>query len=99
MTKLIDHDDVDTNVSNNEHFNTVLAARLSRRSLLRGGFATAATAVLGAAGLAGCGGSDDPVTAPAPTPVPAPNPAPPEKLLGFGAVGKSLADVVSVPAG
>lgn len=81
-------------VSSNEHFSTVLEARLSRRSLLRGGAATAASALLGAIGLSGCGGSDnEPVTAP---PV-ATNP--PEKLLGFSAVSKSLADAVVVPAG
>ncbi|QOY94559.1 PhoX family phosphatase [Massilia sp. UMI-21] len=96
----VDHDDIDTNVSSNEHFNTVLEARLSRRSLLRGGAATAASALLGAIGLSGCGGSsDDTVTAPvAPTP-PAGGTPPSDKLLGFTAVSKSLADTVVVPAG
>ena len=94
----IDHHDIDTNVSSNEQFSTVLEARLSRRSLLRGGAATAASALLGAIGLSGCGGSDndDVVTAPNP---PAGNNPPPEKLLGFTAVSKSLADTVVVPAG
>ncbi len=93
----VDHDDIDTNVSSNEHFSTVLEARLSRRSLLRGGAATAASALLGAIGLSGCGGSDnDTVTAPTPPVVVTP---PPEKLLGFTAVAKSLADTVVVPAG
>ncbi|MEJ7806885.1 MAG: alkaline phosphatase PhoX, partial [Telluria sp.] len=91
MTKLIDSDDVDCNTSHNEHFETVLAARLSRRSLLRGGFASAAGVVLGSVGLAGCGSSD---STPAPVSVP-----PAEKLLAFSAVSKSLADVVSVPVG
>jgi hypothetical protein len=54
----VDHD-TDTNVSSNEHFSTVLEARLSRRSLLRGGAATAASALLGVVGLSGCGGSDN----------------------------------------
>ena len=94
----VDHDDIDTNVSSNEHFSTVLEARLSRRSLLRGGAATAASALLGAIGLSGCGGSDnDTVTAP--TPPVATNPPPADKLLGFTAVSKSLADTVVVPAG
>ncbi|MBZ2208008.1 PhoX family protein [Massilia soli] len=94
----VDADDVDCNDSPNEHFNTILNARLSRRSLLRGSFASAATAVLGATGLSACGSDNGPVEPVAPvTPVtPAP---PPEKLLSFSAVSKSLADVVVVPAG
>ncbi len=95
MTKLIDLDDVDCNTSRNEHFGTVLATRLSRRSLLRGGFAGAAGALLGTVGLSGCGSSD---TVQLPPPV-TPPPAPADKLLAFTAVPKSLADVVSVPAG
>ncbi|MFC0252274.1 PhoX family protein [Massilia consociata] len=99
----VDHDDIDTNVSSNEHFSTVLEARLSRRSLLRGGAASAASAMLGALGLSACGGSsNDTVTAPvAPTPStpPVATTPPPEKLLGFTAVSKSLADTVVVPAG
>lgn len=89
----------DTDDSSSNHFNAVLSARLSRRNMLRGGFATAATAVLGGMGLAGCGGSDDdPVAPPTTSPTP-PAPAPAEKLLAFAAVPKSLADSVSVPAG
>jgi uncharacterized protein len=85
-------DDIDCNDSKNEHFNTVLDARLSRRSLLRGGFASAAGAALGAVGLSACGSSDKDAAAPVTTP-------PAEKLLAFTAVPKSLADTVSVPAG
>ena len=33
----VDHDDIDSNPSSNEHFSTVLNARLSRRNMLRGG--------------------------------------------------------------
>lgn len=97
----VDHDDIDTNVSSNEHFSTVLEARLSRRNLLRGGAATAASALLGAIGLSGCGGSDnDTVTSPGnPATPPAGTTPPAEKLLGFTAVSKSLADAVVVPAG
>ena len=87
----VDHDDR----ASNEHFSTVLEARLSRRSLLRGGAATAASALLGAIGLSACGGSDNGT---APTP-PVGTTLPPEKLLGFSAVSKSLADTVVVPAG
>ena len=97
----VDRDDIDTNVSSNEHFSTVLEARLSRRNLLRGGAATAASALLGAIGLSGCGGSDnDTVTSPGnPATPPAGTTPPAEKLLGFTAVSKSLADAVVVPAG
>ncbi len=95
----IDHDDIDLNTSSNEQFSTVMNARLSRRNMLRGGAATAATALLSTFGLTACGGSDDdPVTA-APPVVTTPPPASVEKLLGFTAVGKSLADTVVVPAG
>lgn len=97
----VDHDDIDTNVSSNEHFSTVLEARLSRRSLLRGGAATAASALLGAIGLSGCGGSDSDTTTLPTTPAPpvGTTPPPADKLLGFSAVSKSLADTVVVPAG
>ena len=95
---LIDFNDEDSNRSANPHFNQVLDARLSRRSLLRGGFGGATTAVLGTTLLAACG-SDDPVAPPAPAPAPAPAPSPIVTRLGFGAVNKSLADVVTVPAG
>ncbi|WP_372657084.1 PhoX family phosphatase [Hydrogenophaga sp.] len=84
----------DSNHSDNPSFDTVLAARLSRRGLLRGGAGTVGTVVLGGMGLTACGGGDDP----APTTPPAPG-TPTETLLGFGAVAKSLADMVVVPAG
>jgi secreted PhoX family phosphatase len=93
----VDHDDIDSNNSSNEHFSSVLNARLSRRSLLRGGAASAAGALLSSIGLSACGGSSDGSVATAPvTPT---TPAPTEKLLGFQAVSKSLADAVVVPAG
>ncbi|MFC7513416.1 PhoX family protein [Herbaspirillum sp. GCM10030257] len=93
----VDHDDIDSNNSSNEHFSSVLNARLSRRSLLRGGAASAAGALLSSIGLTACGGSSGDSVATAPvTPT---TPAPTEKLLGFQAVSKSLADAVIVPAG
>ncbi|HEY0490641.1 MAG TPA: PhoX family phosphatase [Telluria sp.] len=91
----LDPDDIDCNDSPNEHFNTILNARLSRRNLLRASFASAATAVLAATGLSACGSDNGPVEPVAPA-TPAP---PPERLLAFGAVSKSLADAVVVPAG
>ncbi|MBL8324058.1 MAG: PhoX family phosphatase [Rubrivivax sp.] len=86
-----DFNDEDSNTSSNPAFETVVAARLSRRGLLRGGFGTAATMMLGGLGVAACGGGDD-------DPAPAPA-ATAETLLGFAAVAKSLEDKVSVPAG
>jgi hypothetical protein len=88
----IDPDDIGHNPTANESFEHVLNARLSRRNLLRGGVASAASAMLGAVGLSGCGSNDDP----APT---VNAPVTNEKLLGFTAVAKSLADSVVVPAG
>ena len=86
-----DLNDIDSNASHDNHFNSILNARLSRRNWLRGSAVTAATAVMGSMGLSACGGDSDPVAV---TPTP-----PAEKLLAFTAVPKSLADVVSVPAG
>jgi len=82
-------DDELCNRSANPTFDTVLQARLSRRSLLRGGFGSAATAVLGTLGLSACGGNDDEPAAPSAT----------VTRLSFNAVAKSTADAVSVPAG
>lgn len=95
---VIDEDDIGFNNSPNEQFSAVLNTRLSRRSILRGGIASAAGALLGSVGLAACGGSSNgPVAALPETSTPAP--VPPEKLLGFSAVPKSIADSVIVPAG
>ncbi|MDM7463681.1 MAG: PhoX family phosphatase [Tepidimonas taiwanensis] len=55
------HDETSDNTSDNTTFESILAARLSRRSLLRGGVGTAATAVLGGLTLTACGGDDDDV--------------------------------------
>ena len=85
-TQAIDFNEENSNTSANPTFESVLGARLSRRGLLRGSVGTAGTALLGAFGVSACGGSDDPVV-------------PAEKLLGFGAVGKSLADTLVIPAG
>ena len=89
MTPKIDFNDENSNTSNNPSFDSVLQARLSRRGLLRGSVGTVGTALLGGLGLAACGGGAEAVAA-------APAAA---ALLGFGAVAKSLADVVSVPEG
>ncbi len=83
----IDPDDIGHNESSNTHFSAILDARVSRRNLLRGGAASAATALFGSLGLSACG-SDD--AAPA---------APGEKLLGFSAVAKRTTDILTVPVG
>ena len=94
----IDMDDtVGYNNTRNEHFSAILDQRISRRNLLRGSAASAATAVLGSMGLTACGSSEAPATPVAPVTPPVTPPA--EKLLGFTAVPKSLADLVTVPAG
>jgi secreted PhoX family phosphatase len=85
----LDADDIGYNDSANPTFDSVLQARLSRRGLLRGGVGTAATALFGSVPLIACGGGDDAVPV-APSTVTA---------LGFTAVAKGVADVVTVPAG
>jgi secreted PhoX family phosphatase len=80
--------DEDSNTCANPHFDAVLAARLSRRSVLRGSVGTAATALLGGLGLSACGGGDDVAST-----------GPSGALLGFTAVAKSVADTLTVPPG
>ncbi|MES2185935.1 MAG: PhoX family phosphatase [Pseudomonadota bacterium] len=83
-----DVDDIGHNSSANPSFDSLIAARLSRRGLLRGSVGSAATALLGSVSLAACGGGNDA----SPTPAEA-------MTLGFNPVAKSLADAVVVPAG
>ena len=91
----IDPDDLDNNPSANPSIHDVMAQRLNRRHLLRGGVGAMAVAGLGAASLAGCGGGDSSVAAPLPAPVPAPV----EKILGFTAIAKDLADQLLLAPG
>ncbi|MGZ8256058.1 MAG: PhoX family protein, partial [Burkholderiaceae bacterium] len=104
------HDDEITNTSTNTHINDLIEQRLqdpARRGLLRGGFGFAALSFIGGTSLlAGCGGGDDAIAAPAPAPAPAPVSAPAAPAgparpasLGFTAVAKGVADAVAVPAG
>jgi len=83
----VDFNEENSNTSTNPSFDSILQARLSRRGLLRGGVGTVGTAMLGGLAVSACGGGNDAVAAPQ------------ERLLGFAAVPKSLADTVSVPAG
>ena len=78
----------DSNRSDNPHFDSVLSARLSRRTMLRGGACAAAGVLLGGAGLTGC--TTDGALTGSMTAI---------STLGFAAVPKSLADMVNVPPG
>ncbi len=78
----------DSNTSNNPHFDTVLTARLSRRSLLGGSLGLAATSLLGGVALTGCASATHQAVNSMGV-----------KSLGFTAVPKHLVDAVSVPSG
>ncbi|MFN3496134.1 MAG: alkaline phosphatase PhoX [Hydrogenophaga sp.] len=78
--------DEDSNTSHNPSMDSVLAARLSRRGLLRGGLGGA---LVGGAALSGCATSGTP-SASGPMPV---------TQLGFKPVMRSIADTVTVPPG
>ena len=77
------------NHSSNQHIDSVLAARLSRRSALKGGVGATTAALLGSVSLSACGGGSDDDETPAPEPI----------RLNFNAVAKSNADLVTVPEG
>jgi len=108
-TPAIDPDDIGHNPTDNPAsppLADLIAARLSRRRMLGFGLAGGGSALLAACGGGGGGGgfpilpapAPSPAPAPAPSPAPAPAPAAPLELK-FNPVAKSLADVVSVPAG
>ncbi|MBL8517933.1 MAG: PhoX family phosphatase [Betaproteobacteria bacterium] len=81
----IEIEDIGTNSSSNEEFSHVLQARMSRRSLLKGGFGLAASSFMGT-GLLACADVDTIET-------------PKTLQLNFTAVPKGTADVVAVPSG
>lgn len=89
-----DHDDENHNLSDNEHFQDVLArgtrTPLTRRHLIRGGVGLAALSSLPF--LTACGGGGGDATPTSPT-------TPSARTLGFSAVDKSLVDDVILPAG
>lgn len=89
-----DPDDIGYNESNNPSFDSILAARLSRRKFMLGSAGTGAMAVFGGislSALAGCDSDSDSAAAAPSTPT--------ATKLGFKAVSKSLADAVIVPEG
>ncbi|MGO4390925.1 PhoX family phosphatase [Variovorax sp. M-6] len=98
----IDPDDIGYNKTSNPSFGDLVEARLSRRNLFGLGVGSASVALLQACGGGGSNGFlpvAAPAPAPSPAPAPVPSPAPASTKLGFTAVPKSLADVVSVPLG
>ncbi len=97
--QFVDADDTINNTSANAHFDSVLQARIARRSMFKGVVGSGAAAILGSVSLSACGGGSDPAPAPVASTPPPPAPAPAQKLLGFDAVPKGLADTVVVPAG
>ena len=89
----IDADDIGHNTSNNPSFDQILAVRLSRRGLLKGGFSLMAASVLGA-GLVACG-DDDNSSSNNNNDNNNTNPT----SLSFTPVAKSLADALVIPTG
>jgi uncharacterized protein len=85
----LDPDDRSSNTSGNRHFQEVLAARLSRRDVIRGGTVVAAASFLSVAG--GALGEAAPASA-APSTASGRRP-----LLGFTPVPTSSADAFTVP--
>lgn len=88
-TDFVDPDDRDNNTSGNPHINDILALRMHRRYVLKGGVGAMTMAGLGTLGLTACGGGSD-STALTPTPGP---------VLNFQAVNRAITDRVTVPAG
>lgn len=86
----------DSNTSVNADFESVLSLRLSRRNMLLGGAGAAGAVLLGGAGLAGCASTGQSAMSAGQA-----GAAMGKQLnaLGFAAIPKSLADMVSVPAG
>lgn len=88
-TDFVDPDDRDNNTSGNPHINDILALRMHRRYVLKGGVGAMTMAGLGTLGLTACGGGTD-STASVATPGPE---------LKFSAVARATTDRVTVPAG
>ncbi len=87
----IDPDDLDNNTSANPSLEHIMAARLHRRHVLKGGVGALAAASLGSLGLAACGGGgSDGGSGDTPAP---------QNTLGFSAMAKDTGDRITVPAG
>ncbi len=95
----VDPDDIGRNPTSGPSFEEIVEARLSRRSLFKAGVGTATSAMLGTMALSACGGGGG-GTAAAAAPSTPPTPIQPASInLSFNPVAKSLADMVTVPAG
>ena len=81
----IDPDDLENNTSGNPSMHDVLAARMHRRHVLKGGVGAMTMAGLGTLGLTACSTM--------------PGAGMTEPVLGFTAINKSLMDRITVPAG
>ena len=92
----IDADDMGNNTSNNPSFDQILAVRLSRRGLLKGGFSLMAASVLGT-GLVACGGGGSSSSSSTDNNNNSGNTNP--TSLSFTPVAKSLADALVIPTG
>ena len=86
----IDPDDLENNTSNSPSLHDVMAARMHRRYVLKGGVGAMTMAGLGTLGLSACGGGGGDSAAPD---------APARPLLNFAAVNKATTDRITVPAG
>lgn len=94
MKKLDQLDDFPTNLSANEHFQSVVERAFSRRGFLKSGLGLSAAAFLSGS-LTACTSDDDTPAAGAPA-----TPAPPAgSLLGFEGIATSTADDIVVAAG
>lgn len=90
MKNDFDSEDLPTNLSHNEHFQSVVQRAVSRRGfLLKTGVGAAAVAFL-SAGLSGCGGGDD---------TPTSGGSSEAELLGFTGIATSTDDAVRVAPG
>ncbi|MBP6801659.1 MAG: DUF839 domain-containing protein, partial [Zoogloea sp.] len=78
------NDGESTNPSANTHIDDIIAVRMSRRGVLKGGIAVTATTLLGGS-LSACGGSSSSKDS--------------ALALNFDAVAKNKNDIVTVPAG
>jgi secreted PhoX family phosphatase len=87
MGNPIDNNDLPSNLSDNEHFQTVVQRVMTRRGFIKTGVGAAALTFL-SGGLAACGGGSSSSTAPAT-----------QSTLGYGAVAAYTGDGVSVAKG
>ena len=87
-------DDFPTNLSANEHFQSVVARAVSRRGFLKSGLGLSAAAFLSGS-LAACTSDDDASVAPSPSSPPAVA----TPLLSFEGIPTSTADDIVVAAG